>query len=58
MRVLNRAGPVTPLHVPLDRVGLCLDCERCFEISIDVCPACGSRMWVAMARFLNRRPEP
>jgi rRNA maturation endonuclease Nob1 len=46
---------VGTLHVPLERVALCVDCETCFEISNHPCPACGSRTWVSVARLLNRR---
>jgi hypothetical protein len=43
--------------LPLRRLGLCLDCEECFEIGHDACPACGSEAWVALARFLDKHPE-
>jgi hypothetical protein len=43
------------LHLPLGRLALCLDCETCFEVGLDACPACGSRMWASVARFLDRR---
>jgi len=46
------------LHVPLRRLALCLDCETCFEVGSDTCPACGSRMWASVARFLDRRHDP
>jgi len=52
---MNATPTVTPVHLPLDRVALCLDCERCFDIGGDSCPACGSVMWVLVARFLTRR---
>ncbi len=45
------------LHLRLDQVALCLDCETCFEIGPDPCPACGSGMWASVARFLNRRND-
>jgi hypothetical protein len=41
------------LHVPLARLALCLDCEMCFEIGTEPCPACGGRMWASLARFLE-----
>ena len=44
---------VSRFHLPLMRLGLCLDCEVCFEIGIDTCPACGSETWVPLARFLE-----
>ena len=44
---------VSRIHVPLTRLGLCLDCEECFEIGLDACPACGSETWMPLARFLE-----
>jgi hypothetical protein len=35
------------------RLGLCLDCEDCFEIGAEACPACGGETWVPVARFLE-----
>ena len=46
------------LHLPLGRLALCLDCETCFEVGLDACPACGSQMWASVARFLDRRHDP
>ena len=43
------------LHLPLGRLALCLDCETCFEVGLDACPACGGRMWASVARILDRR---
>lgn len=40
-------------HLPLRRVMLCVDCEECFEIGATNCPACGSNIWVPLARFLE-----
>lgn len=45
--------PVSRVSVPLMRLGLCLDCEDCFEIGLDACPACGSETWMPLARFLE-----
>jgi hypothetical protein len=46
-------------HVPLRRLALCLDCEACFELGEDSCPACGSTTWTILARFLSgREPRP
>ena len=45
--------PLSRVHVPLMRLGLCLDCEDCFEIGQDACPACGSETWMPLARFLE-----
>lgn len=44
-----------PLHIPLKRLALCLDCEVCFDIGTERCPACDSATWVPLARFLERR---
>jgi hypothetical protein len=41
------------LHVPLNRLALCLDCEECFEVGLDACPACSSASWVSLARFIG-----
>lgn len=49
--------PAPTVHLPLRRLALCLDCEECFEIGFDACPACGSEAWVALARFLEKHPE-
>jgi hypothetical protein len=44
------------LHVPLNRLALCLDCEECFEVGVDACPACSSETWVPLARFVGGYP--
>jgi hypothetical protein len=49
--------PDHPLHVPLGRVVVCLDCEACFTLGADRCPACGSETWTLVARFLGPRPQ-
>jgi hypothetical protein len=41
------------LHLPLRRLALCLDCEKCFELGATACPACGSGTWITLARFLE-----
>lgn len=41
------------LHLPLKRLALCLDCEKCFELGAAACPACGSGTWIILARFLE-----
>ena len=52
--VLTRTrGAAAPVHVPLRRLMLCVDCEVCFEIGGTTCPACGSNIWVPLARFLE-----
>jgi hypothetical protein len=42
------------VHLPLRHVAMCLDCEDCFEIGPDTCPACGSTTWTALSRFLEQ----
>ena len=54
------------LHLPLKRLALCLDCEECFELGAEACPACGSGTWTTLALFLEggqaelsaREPRP
>jgi hypothetical protein len=41
------------MHFLLRRAALCLDCESCFELGRDHCPACGGDTWVPLARFLE-----
>ena len=41
------------VHLPLTRLALCLDCEKCFELGAAACPSCGSRTWMTLARFLE-----
>ena len=50
---LESDGAVMALHLPLARLALCLDCEATFEIGPDSCPACASRTWAPVARFLG-----
>jgi hypothetical protein len=45
------------LHIPLARLALCMDCEECFEIGPDQCPACGSQTWSALSRFIGNTSE-
>jgi hypothetical protein len=44
------------IHMPLSRLALCLDCEECFEVGLDACPACSSASWVTLARFVGGAP--
>ena len=41
------------LHLPLNKLALCLDCDECFELGHAVCPACGSATFTPAARFLK-----
>ena len=42
------------VHLPLRLLALCLDCDECFEISSQTCPACGSATRTSLARFLEQ----
>jgi hypothetical protein len=54
----TRAQLIAPrLHIPLARLALCVDCEECFEIGPDQCPACGSRTWSPLSRFIGNASE-
>ena len=41
------------IHLPLQRVALCLDCDVCFDLGRNACPVCGSDTWIPLARYLN-----
>jgi hypothetical protein len=45
-------------HLPLRKLALCLDCDACFELGAPTCPACGSRTWSPLARFIDLLSEP
>jgi hypothetical protein len=45
------------LYFPLARLALCADCEVCFEIGADACPACGGRTWSPLARLIGQPSE-
>ena len=53
MRSRAQLTPVTRPHLPLARLALCLDCEVCFEIGPEKCPACGSQTWSPLSRFIG-----
>jgi len=57
MRAMSGWATGNTLHLALGRLAMCLDCETCFEIGLDTCPACGGRMWASVARFLDRRHD-
>jgi len=58
MNAMSGRGTARALQLPLRRLALCLDCDTCFELGADPCPACGSRVWASVARFLDRRHNP
>jgi hypothetical protein len=52
--MLNRSRVrAAGIHLPLQRLALCVDCDECFELGHATCPACGSRTWSPLARFLD-----
>ena len=51
-------APLGSVHLPLRRLALCLDCDECFELGYESCPACGSGTWSAVARFLDLVADP
>lgn len=54
IRHTRSAAPA--LHLPLRRLALCVDCEACFAVGTESCPACGGDTWVLLARFLDQGP--
>jgi hypothetical protein len=54
----SRAQLTTPrVYIPLARLALCVDCEVCFEIGPDQCPACGSDTWSPLSRFIGNASD-
>src|SRR5688572_12116440 len=45
------------LYFPLSRLALCADCEVCFEIGFDACPACGGETWSSLSRLMGNAAE-
>ena len=50
----SRTADQGTAYVPLSRLAICLDCEVCFSLGPQRCPACGSETWSLVARFLQR----
>src|SRR5262245_30516943 len=48
----------TGVHLPLRNLALCLDCDECFTLGAETCPACGSGTWTPAARFLDLVAAP
>lgn len=46
------------VHLPLRLLALCLDCDECFALDSDTCPACGSATSTSLARFLEVSSSP
>jgi hypothetical protein len=54
----SRLGVSTPrLYFPLARLALCADCEMCFEIGVDACPACGCGTWSPLSRLIGQASD-
>jgi hypothetical protein len=52
--MLQRTQATFPgFHLPLRKLALCLDCDECFSLGAQLCPACGSGTWTPAARFLD-----
>lgn len=57
--MLQRTQPrFTGVHLPLRNLALCLDCDECFSLGSETCPACGSGTWTPAARFLDLVAAP
>ena len=55
--MLHRARVLSSgIHLPLQKLALCLDCDECFELGESTCPACGSNTWTPLGRFLGIGP--
>ena len=45
------------IYSPLTRLALCADCEVCFEINLEACPACGGETWSPLSRLIGNAAE-
>jgi hypothetical protein len=45
------------VYFPLTRLALCADCEVCFEIGTEACPACGGRSWSPLSRLIGQASD-
>jgi hypothetical protein len=53
--MISRVRPIAShVHLPLRLLALCLDCDGCFEIGSERCPACGSATWTSLSLFLEQ----
>jgi len=50
--------PASGMHLPLRHLFLCLDCDECFGVGHEQCPACGSGGWISLSRFLEQGSQP
>jgi len=54
----SRLALTTPrVYFPFARLALCADCEVCFEIGHDACPACGGRTWSPLSRLIGQATD-
>ncbi len=44
---------MTSQHFPLARLALCIECEVCFELGPETCPACGSKTWSPLSDLIG-----
>src|SRR5439155_1507191 len=50
--------PARPrVYFPFARLALCADCEVCFEIGLEACPACGGRTWSPLSRLIGQASD-
>jgi hypothetical protein len=53
--MISRVRQLAPrVHLPLQQLALCLDCDECFGIGPQTCPSCGSVTWTSLSRFLGQ----
>ncbi|PYM28957.1 MAG: hypothetical protein DMD80_09870 [Candidatus Rokuibacteriota bacterium] len=45
------------MYFPFARLALCADCEVCFEIGLEACPACGGRTWSPLSRLIGQASD-
>jgi hypothetical protein len=57
MRSRLQVTTAARLYFPLARLVLCADCEVCFEIGFDACPACGGRTWSPLSRLIGQAAD-
>ena len=58
MTVPAKASPAPEMHLSLRHLVLCLDCNECFGIGHEKCPACGGETWMSLSRFLEQASQP
>jgi len=54
----SRVALTSPrVYFPFARLALCADCEVCFEIGLEACPACGGRTWSPLSRLIGQASD-